>query len=340
MLVLQFHPTRLELRDPFRVSYGTSHFRENLIISLSDGVYTGYGEAAAVFYYGDTLQSLRAQFDSPIVAEILQAPLDLEHLGKDLLPQLPSRARAALDMALHDLWGQQQGESLHQHTQNAPLTSYTIAITEDEADFRRRIEAAQDFALLKIKLGSGDFKSDLARVAWAREIYGGQIAVDANGAWTVAETFQALPHLEGILYLEQPIAKENLEGWRELRQIPLPLIADEAVQTLESLYPLLDVVNGINIKLAKCGGIYAAKQMIDLARKQGLKVMIGCMVESSVAISAAASLAPRCDFADLDSNLLIANDPFSGVRADSRGRLRYPQGTGLGLTPLHQLTTL
>ena len=201
------------------------------------------------------------------------------------------------------------------------------------------MQQAADFPLLKIKLGSGDLAHDLKLLQTVRQALPDiPLYVDVNGGWSVDDAAQMIPELAtfNLLFIEQPIPKDDLGGWGALRKkLPQnmpPLVADESVQGIESILPLAEVVDGINIKLAKSGGLRAARQMITLGRALGLLIMVGCMVETSVAITAAAQLLPLVDYADLDGNLMLQNDPFEGVRA-THGKITLPTSAGLGVLP-------
>lgn len=329
----------LQLENPFKLSYGASTVRHNVLIHLESAGYMAVGEAAVVPYYAITPEQVIQYFAS------LPEP-DIPVMLEDALDQLPSAgssfARAAADMALHDLWGQQLGQPLYSlwglNPERCPQNSFTVAMADDEASYRTRLQAASKYPLIKLKLGTGDPQSDLALVKIARaELPEHTLCVDANGGWTAEQGQAVIPLLAamGITFIEQPVAKEDFDGWHDLKKsLPAgmpPLIADESVQGVASVPHLVGLVDGINIKLAKCGGLRPARQMIALARAYGMRVMIGCMIESSVAITAAAHLAPLADYADLDGNLLITNDPYAGVIIEN-GRLTLPTAPGLGVT--------
>ncbi len=331
-------PFTLKLENPFTLSYGTTTVRENLLIQIDAGV----GEAAVVPYYHETLARVLSYISDPaLAAAVGDDPLLLDDALDRLPPTDSSAARAAVDIALHDRWGRALGQPLYRlwglNPERSPLSSFTVAMAEDEADYRARLRAARAFPLVKIKLGSGDWRADWQRVQIAREELTAQLCVDANGGWSVEDALAIIPRVAdlGVLFVEQPVARANLDGWRTLaRTLPLghpPLIADESVQGVESVLPLAGIADGINIKLAKCGGLRPARQMIALARACGMRIMIGCMVESSVAVTAAAHLAPLVDYADLDAPLLITNDPYQGLRVEA-GRVSLPDAPGLGVT--------
>ncbi len=258
-------------------------------------------------------------------------------------PMQSNAARAAVDMALHDLWGQHLGRPLYElwglNPARSPISSFTVSLPDDDADYITRLKAAREYSVIKLKLGSGSWEQDLHYVQIARQELDGQIAVDANGGWDADSALAIIPKLMemDMVFIEQPVARNDWEGWRILHDaLPEdrpPLIADESVQGVDHVPMIAEVVDGINIKLAKCGGLRPARQIIALARALGLKILLGCMVESSVAVTAAAHLAPLVDYADLDGNILIANDPYRGV-TNTHGQLTLPSGPGLGVTPI------
>ena len=333
----------LQLENPFKLSYGATTFRENVRVTISDGVYTGTGEAAVVPYYGETPDRVLAYLTDPALADALgDDPLLLD----DMLNCLPSSRRPLRAPPL--IWlCMTCGGSISASRSIAcgelnpariPMSSFTVAMADDESDYRAHLRAARMYGLIKLKLGSGDWRTDWHMVEIARQEISASLCVDANGGWTVEDTRSIIPRLAeiGVLFIEQPVARDDWEGWRALPSVlPAhhpPLIADESVQGVESVLPLAGIADGINIKLAKCGGLRAARQMILLARALGLKVLIGCMIESSIAVTAAAHLAPLADFVDLDGNVLITNDPFCGVH-NSGGQITLPHAPGLGVTP-------
>jgi L-alanine-DL-glutamate epimerase-like enolase superfamily enzyme len=258
----------------------------------------------------------------------------------DRLPPRPAAARAAIDIALHDHWARQLGYPLYRlwglNPARAPVSSWTIPIVADEDELRRRVRSASAFPILKLKLGSGNLATDEGIVRVAREETDADLCVDANGAWPVDEAAMIIPRLAAydLLFIEQPLPQHGVEAWHELRsRLPegMPaLIADESVQQTGDIPTLAGAADGINIKLAKAGGLREARRMITLARALGMQVMIGCMVETSVGVTAAAQLAPLADYADLDGNLLLVRDPYIGATIDE-GRLSLPNEPGLGI---------
>lgn len=327
---LTWQPLPLQLLHPFHIAHGVSTTRDNVLVHLDSGV----GEAAAVPYHGETAQG---------IGEYLRG-LALERVGdvlelQDLLAALPAAgstaARAAVDMALHDLWGQALGQPLYRllglNPRRLPPTSFTIPIgpTAQMAELARQADAA----ILKIKLGSD---SDEERLAALRAASSLPLRVDVNGGWSVERAEQLVPVLveHGVELLEQPLPAGDLEGLQRLARLHPrpPIFVDESIKSSADILAHRGLVEGVVIKLAKSGGIRPALEQIAVARACGLEVMIGCMIESSVAVTAAAHLAPLARYADLDGPLLIANDPFIGLRQE-HGRLQLPDGPGLGLRP-------
>lgn len=339
-LQIETQQLSLQLQNPFTISYGTSTTRDNVLVRLSDGTYTGTGEAAVVPYYGETAERVTRDLER-LRGALTVDPLYLRDALDSLPPMESSAAHAAVDMALHDLWGQRLGYPLYRlwglNPARIPISSYTVGMVDDEDEYRARLLHAGAFGVVKLKLGSGDWHKDLHMVEIARDTIESTLCVDANGGWDAESALTIIPRLTDmdLLFIEQPVARDDWNGWRTLREkLPAerpPLIADESVQGVDHVPTLAGLVDGINIKLAKCGGLAAARQMIALARGLGLKILLGCMVESAVAVTAAAHLAPLVDYADLDGNLLIANDPYRGV-TNTNGRINLPDAPGLGVT--------
>jgi L-alanine-DL-glutamate epimerase-like enolase superfamily enzyme len=331
-------PITLTLKTPFRIAHGTSTARQSVLVHLGDAV----GEGSIMPYYGHTQAEIVAYLEKLDLRMLLgEDPLALED-ALDRLPPGPAPARNAIDTALHDFWAKQLGYPLYRlwglNRTGTPLSSITISITENEAELRKRVQAIEDFPIIKLKLGTGDLERDEAIVRLVRAETNADLCVDANSAWSVAEAAQIIPRLAAynLLFIEQPIHFADLEAWSRLRlllpaDMP-PLIADESVQQAGDIPALAGGADGINIKLTKAGGLREARRMIALARAMGMQVMLGCSVESSVGITAAAHLSPLVDFADLDGNLDVANDPYIGVGME-KGRLHLPDGAGLGVKP-------
>lgn len=327
---------RLELKTPFVIAHGTSTTRENVLVHLG----TSVGEAALTPYYPTRPPDVLEYVQRPEVADAMDRDIEFLEDILEALPPGPPPAKAALDMALHDHWGKRLRQPLYRlwglNPARAPISSITIGITQDEQEFRDKLRAVRNAPLIKLKLGSGNLLLDEALVRVAREESEAMLCVDANAGWTAEEALAIIPKIAGyrLLFVEQPVGHSDYEGWRTLKaglppEMP-PLIADESVHSPFDVLQLYNAADGINIKLAKCGGLRKARRMIGLARSLKMKVMLGCMVESSVALSAAAHLAPLVDYADLDGNLDVTNDPFIGARWDD-GLVIPPDRPGLGV---------
>lgn len=330
---LEFEPITLNLETPFRIAHGTSTERHNVLVRISDGEHEGLGEAAPVRQHHETqagvveyLASLPPFGDDPFhLEEILAA-----------LPSGSQAARAAIDIALHDLLGKRLGIPVYRlfglNPESSPPTSMTISIGTVEEVQRWARDAAERFSILKLKLGP-EHSLEMARAV--RAVTDARLVADANCAWTVEQAQSLIPTLAdlGLEWIEQPLPEEDLEGLRRIHETsPLPIFADEPVRTARDIPRLAGCVDGVNIKVMKAGGLREALRMIAVARAHGLQVMLGCMIETSLGITASAHLAPLVDWADLDGNQTLTNDPFIGVQVD-KGRLILPQGPGLGVQP-------
>jgi L-alanine-DL-glutamate epimerase-like enolase superfamily enzyme len=326
---IRWQPLPLRLIHPFRLAHGVSDVRENVLVHVEGGV----GEAAAVPYHGETPAGI-IQYLQGVDLGALSDPSHLE----DILAGLPAgsaAARAAIDIALHDGWGRALGQPLYRllglNPERIPLSSFTIALGPlEELAQRARVAPA---AILKLKLGSAD---DAERVRIVRAASSVPLRVDVNGGWSLERAERLLPELaeQGVELVEQPLPPGDLEGLRRLSQLRSrpPLFADESIKSAADLLAHRGLVEGVVIKLAKSGGIRPALQQIALARALGMQVMLSCMIESSLGVTAAAHLAPLAQYVDLDGPLLIVDDPFVGVQQE-RGRLSLPTGPGLGVVP-------
>ncbi|MEO8179987.1 MAG: dipeptide epimerase [Deltaproteobacteria bacterium] len=330
---LSFQPLTLRLIHPFGIAHGVSGSRDNVLVHVDGGV----GEAAAVPYHGETPEGI-SQYLRGIRLEHVKDPLELE----DLLAALPAgsaAARAAVDMALHDAWGQALNQPLYRllglNPERIAPSSFTIPIGPIEQMSDRVREA--DAPVLKLKLGTD---TDAERLAALRSLTAAPLRVDANGGWTREQAERMLPLLaeHGVELVEQPLPPGDLEGLQRLSKLRSrpPIFVDESIKSSADVLAHRGLVEGVVIKLAKSGGIRPAREHISIARAIGLEVMLSCMIESSVAVTAAAHLAPLAQYVDLDGPLLIENDPYRGVRYE-HGRLRLPEGAGLGLFPLSSL---
>ena len=330
-------------RVPFTIARGTTTAYARAWVRLRDDRGSeGWGEAAPNAFYQESSETVHAALTrlSPIVAQC-QPPGSLDDVAKleeklrGANPRDPS-ARAAISAAAHDLLGKQTGKPLFElfglHAMTAPPSSFTIAISTDESEIIRRIEEAHRYPILKVKLGT-DRDEWIVRTI-RRAAPSKIMRADANAAWSVEQAIRMSAFLadNGFELLEQPLPRDDLAGFRELRKhARIPIIADESCLTAADLPRLDGAVDGINIKLSKCGGLAEARRMALEARARGMKVMLGCMIESSLGITAAAHLAPAVDYADLDGAALLSDDPFRGVSIED-GMIRLPDGPGLGVT--------
>lgn len=334
---LKFYPYELQLAHTFTVSsYSRKTTPGVQVIIEYDGL-TGYGEASMPQYLGHTVQSV-CEFLSKVDLRQFQSPFLLEDIMEylDTLSDGDSPAKAAIDIALHDLTGKLMGQPLYRiwgyNPEKAGPTTFTIGIDTPEIVREKTLECADKYRILKVKVG---LDSDEQMIKTIRSVTDLPLAVDANQGWK--DRNKALDEIfwlkeQGVVLVEQPMAKENIDdhAWLTERS-PLPIIADEAVQRLKDIPKLKGAYNGINIKLMKCTGLLEARKMIAYARAEGMKVMLGCMTETSCACTAAAHLSPAADFCDIDGNLLITNDLFRGMTVRD-GLMTLPDTPGLGLT--------
>ena len=327
---------RLRLRHTWTTTMSSSEYRDTLHARFTrDGV-TGVGEGAPIVRYHENAADAQKALDAARGAVLASDPWRLETLEADAFRLLESQyaARAALDIALHDWIGQRLGVPVYRllglDPEAAPVTTFSIGIDTPEIT-RQKVREAAAFPVLKVKVG---LDSDEATIEAVRSVTGKPLRVDANEGWKDKET--AARKIEwlaskGVEFIEQPLPAPMLEeaAWLKARS-PIPIFADEACLRASAIPGLASGYHGVNVKLDKAGGIREAVRMIHAARACGLKVMIGCMISSSASTTAAAQISPLVDFADLDGNLLIANDPYEGVLV-REGRLVLPEGPGLGL---------
>lgn len=326
----------MKLAVSFRTATAKRTDKETLWVKVTHFGVEGWGEAAPVDTYNQSLDSAEAVL--PTIRSLLLQfePFDRENIIDLLLKTTPDQLAtvAAVDAALHDWVGKLTGQPtvrlLGLNTSRLPQTSYTLGI-DDPEQIEAKLEAAADYPILKIKLGS---PRDARTLELVRRLAPAKtIRVDANTGWTLNEALSKLPQLAefGVELVEQPLAASDLSGLKRLKELgTVPIVADESCVRPADVLRVAGHVDGINVKLSKCGGIREATKMIYVARAVGLKVMLGCMIESSLGIAAAAQLAPLADWLDLDGHLLLANDPFVGLGGKD-GRLTVGQGPGLGV---------
>jgi L-alanine-DL-glutamate epimerase-like enolase superfamily enzyme len=336
---LSFEPYELQLRHTFTVASYSRTTTPDVQVEIAYDGWIGYGEASMPPYLGQTVESVCA-FLRKVDLEQFTDPFQLEDILTyvDSLSDGDTAAKAAVDIALHDLVGKLMGQPWYRiwglNPEKAPDTTFTIGIDTPDVVREKTRECADRFNILKVKVG---LDNDKQMIETIREITDVPIAVDANQGWT--DKFRALDMIgwlqeQGIVMVEQPMPKEQIDDIAWLRErTELPIFADEAVQRLKDIKALEGAYDGINIKLMKCTGMREAWKMLNYARAEGMKVMIGCMTETSCAVSAAAQLSPAVDFADLDGNLLIRNDRFEGVTVVN-GSLTLPDRPGIGLKVL------
>jgi L-alanine-DL-glutamate epimerase-like enolase superfamily enzyme len=327
--VIELVPKRV-----FRTARTTSASSRIVVVELSDGELTGMGEAAPSRFYGenadtvvDVLERMRPVVESVVHEAELMA--DLTSRGLKGSPA----ARACLEIAAHDMMAKRACVPLYRHfeldPEDLPLTAMSIGLDEPGVMLDKALEASS-FPMLKIKL---DRETDLSIVSRIKEATGAAITVDANCAWTpdaAAGKAEELARI-GVEFIEQPVAADDIEGLAFVRErSEVPVFADESCPTSTDLPAVAGAVDGVVVKLMKCGGLVDGVRMARQAKELGLLTMIGCMMESSLALTAAAHIAPLVDYADLDSGLLLSSDPFIGVNINE-GRMTLPEEPGLGV---------
>lgn len=334
---IKFQKYELLLKHKFGISYYTRSSTPAVIIKLIQGEYEGFGEASLPPYLSETQDSV-ISFLNRIKLRDITSFNDLMNLSDEInsISRNNNAAKASINIALHDLYGKISNQSCYAlygiKKSQLPFTSFTIGIDLPEM-LLKKIEEAKSYKILKIKLGTENDREiiDLVRKYTDKPLY-----VDANQGWK--DKYSALEFVNylaesNVLLVEQPFPINNYEdsAWLSERS-PLPIIADESIQTIRDIDWVKNCFTGINIKLMKCGGITEAYKMIKKGREANLKIMLGCMTESSCAISAAIQLSSLVDYADLDGNLLILNDPFI-CKTVIDGQLILPDGNGLAIIP-------
>jgi L-alanine-DL-glutamate epimerase-like enolase superfamily enzyme len=325
---------------PFTIARGsTSEHRLMRVRVIDDDGVEGWGEAAPNRFYGETADTALAALDRlrPIVEAANPWHLEDIELEMNRALRFNGSVKSAISAALHDLMGKRLGVPVYKlwglDPARAPLSSFTIAIAAHDDELRDRVRQAADYPVLKVKLGT-DHDERIIRIV--RETAPDKVLrVDANAAWTAKQAVRMIDVLVecGVEYVEQPLPPHDLEGIRFVRERSiLPVIADESCVVATDIPKLVGVADGINIKLSKCGGLREALKMIATARAHGMLVMAGCMIETSLGITAAAHFAPLLDFADFDGAALLSDDPYVGATIE-RGRIGLPARPGLGVVP-------
>jgi L-alanine-DL-glutamate epimerase-like enolase superfamily enzyme len=332
---LTFAPFELHLKHRFTIAKFSRTSTPLMLLQLEHEGHVGYGEASMVPYMGESVQSAAAFFNRVDVAQF-KLPFDYASIINYLDSIEPGNpaVKAAIDIALHDLEGKLLNKPCWQllgsQPEKMPVTSYTIGIDKPDV-FRKKVQEAAGYKAIKVKLGSADDKQLIEIVRSVTDV---PLYVDANQGWTNREASLDLVYWlyeQGVQLIEQPMLKTDPDNnaWLTERS-PIPIIGDESVQRLSDVDKAHGVYHGINIKLMKSAGMYEAKRMIDRARELNMKVLIGCMSETSCATLAAAALAPQCDWADLDGPLLTSNNPFA-MPPFENGKWVLRDSAGLGL---------
>lgn len=368
MLELKLHPVELPLRHAWTIAHGTRTVQKNLVVSLHDTEtgQTGYGEAAAIPYFGVTVEGMIQALTGESLLEVVEAEGAPSQVG-DLLrgalqrleadntlgtffklgtPEHPRTAATmfalcALDQALHDLWGKRQGGTVWQlwghDLATCPPSDYTIGMAEPDV-MAAKLNEFPGFPVYKIKLGTGSPETDLQLVQRLRQETDATFRVDANTAWTAEQAIAISEPLKnlGVEFIEQPLKRDLPRSEHEAvyAASALPIMADESCITESDVDACAGCFHGINIKLTKCGGMTPARRMITRAREHGMKVMIGCMTETTVGISAIGQLLPLLDYVDMDGALLLGEDIADGVKVGPDGVAVFPDtpGNGVSLT--------
>lgn len=334
---LRLETLELRTRFEFRIAHGSKKSHQNTLVRLTHDGLEGVGEASPSHYYGET-HALVEEALRTWAPHLGSDPFAIEsiHARLDGVLQGHGAARAAIDMALHDWVGRKLGQPVWRlfglDPRTTPVSCVTLGMASPE-EMEQKLESVLDFPRIKVKLGSAGDVENLRRI---RARYKGWLQVDANAAWSAADAVRVLRAVESldIALVEQPVARGDLDGLRWVRErVGIPVYADESCHHLHDVGLLAGRVDGINLKLMKTGSLGEMRRMIHAARALGLKVMLGSMVESSLALSAAAQLAPLADVLDLDGHWLLAHDPFVGAPGE-RGVIALSDAPGLGVRPV------
>lgn len=338
---LSFQAYNLKLKHTFSIANFSRTETPIVLTQIEHNGLIGYGEASLPQYLGETQHSV-CKFLEKVNLSNFDFQTNIEDITHyiDSIEAKNTAAKASIDIALHDLIGKAKNQTTRKmlgiKSNKRPFTSYTIGI-DNEQIIRKKLKESAPYAILKIKVNQENWREtiDIIRSETQKPLF-----IDANQSWQCKE--EALENInylstKNVLLIEQPFEKNNLDAHKWLSErSPIPIFADESIQRLSDIERIKQCFNGINIKLMKCTGINEALKMIKLARKYNLKIMLGCMTETSCAISAAAQLSPLVDFADLDGNLLITNDCFNGTKI-KKGRISMKNSPGIGIEKLNIL---
>lgn len=338
-LNLSFRPYELQLRHAFNLARNQRTTTPGVQVQIEyDGI-VGYGEASMPPYLGESVASV-TDFLGKLDLSQFNDPFRIEDIHAYMESVAPNNraAKASVDIALHDLTGKIMNQPWYKiwglNPENTPNTSFTISYDANPEEMRKKIEETAPFKVVKVKMGVGHDKETVEALRQYSDV---PICVDANQGWNNKEEALEMCHWlaeRNCLFVEQPMDKTALDETAWLRErSPLPIVADEFLQRLPDVRRAAGAYDAINIKLMKCCGMHEAYQMATLARALGMKVMLGCMTETSCAVSAASQLSPLVDWADLDGNLLIANDIFDGMKIVD-GKVTIPDRPGIGVVPL------
>ena len=340
-LTLRFIPYDLKLKHTFTIANSSRNSTPDMLTCLEFEGISGYGEASMPPYLGESVESC-TKFLSSLDLSQFKDPFQMDDILLYVDSVMPGNcaAKAAVDIALHDLVGKMMGQPWYKiwgfDPADTPNTSFTIGIDTPEVVIQKVKEAAP-YNILKVKLGQA---IDRQMINVIRSVTDKALCVDVNQGWT--DKHQALEMIhwlkeKGVVFVEQPMPKTAIDDMAWLTEnSPLPTVADESLQRLPDVIKAHGVYSAINIKLMKCTGMREAHQMMTLARSLGMKVMMGCMTETSCAVSAAAQLSPKADWADLDGNLLISNDPYSGIQVIN-GKVTLIDQPGIGIKAMQAL---
>lgn len=330
-LSLSLTTLELPLVHPFKIARSVEESARTAVFHLSYNGVEGIGESVPIARYNESVDSVLAYYKTHQLRA--QDPYLLDELLSD---EIPPAARCGLDIALHDLIGKDCGKPLYRllglDPAKTPVTSFTIGISDPETTMQKVAEIGEH-PVMKVKLGLGSVEEEVATIEMIRSKYTGTIRIDANEGWSAEQAVKVLHELErfDIEFCEQPIKAGHPEQLRYIRENSnIPIVTDEDSLTANDLPKLYGCVDGINVKLVKTGGIRGAIEMIHTARALGMKIMLGCMVESQISATAAAQISPLVDWADIDGPFLTKEDPFSGI-SYKNGKIVLPDGSGLGV---------